>query len=114
MPARPSAAAARSTSTGKCLSSSQRAECGASSAAANDRAMSWMACWSSSRLKSTTPPFSERGLPARFLAGCGLEARAPSPSLHGGDDEGAVFDGAFRPAGGDGLDLGVEFHPLDA
>src|ERR1700761_3371785 len=52
MPPKPRPAALRITSTGKCFSSSQRAECGASSASAKALAMSSMARWSSEREKS--------------------------------------------------------------
>src|SRR5665213_799800 len=38
----------------------------------------------------------------------------PFPLPHGRDDEGRIVLGALRPAGGDGLDLGVELHPLHA
>src|SRR3990167_3293610 len=92
MPAKPSAAAFRSTSTGKCFSSSHLAECGASSAAAKADAASWIARWSSVRSK-----FMEE------------------PLAHGRDDERRVcMTVAFRPARRDGLDLGVELHALEA
>src|SRR5258706_4964697 len=51
----PSLAASRITSTGNCFSSSQRTACGAIFSAANSRAMSRTAIWSSLRANWTIP-----------------------------------------------------------
>src|SRR5258706_11507097 len=57
----PSLAASRITSTGKCFSSSHRTACGAIFSAANSRAMSRTAIWSSLRANWTisSAPFGE-------------------------------------------------------
>ena len=69
----PSVAASRITSTGKCFSSSQRSACGAIFSAANSRAMSRTATWSSLRAKCMSAP----GYDARqFIVG--IENSAPS------------------------------------
>src|SRR5436190_24340318 len=81
----PSVAASRITSTGKCFSSSQRTACGAIFSAANSRAISRTAFWSSLR------------------ANCILGG-----SVHRRDRELRALLDAGRPARGDGLGLGVE------
>src|ERR1700755_899395 len=58
----PSAAASRITSTGKCFSSSHRIACGAILSAANSRAMSRTAIWSSLRAKCISRPGSPRSI----------------------------------------------------
>src|SRR5688500_7324915 len=70
MPASPRPAAARSTSTGKCFSWSQRIACGASSAAAKSRAIFWMASWSA---------VSSKGL-IRDAGPAGARVRRPTRS----------------------------------
>src|SRR5690242_10521653 len=60
MPAKPSAAALRSASTGNSAFSSHRAACGRSSSRANCRAVSWKASWSSLRRKSMASPGARR------------------------------------------------------
>src|SRR5882724_10426648 len=85
MPPIPSVAASRITSTGKCFSSSQRIACGAIFSAANSRAISRTAIWSSLR------------------ANCIFKR-----SLHRRDRELRALLDAGRPARGDGLGLGVE------
>src|SRR3954463_784879 len=80
----PSVAASRITSTGKCFSSSQRIACGAIFSAANSRAISRTAIWSSLRAK------------------CILRL------VHRRDRELRTFLHARRPARGDGFCLGVE------
>src|SRR3954453_18624770 len=84
----PSVAASRITSTGKCFSSSQRIACGAIFSAANSRAISRTAIWSSLR------------------ANCIV--RATTRSIHRRDRELRALLDAGRPARGDGLGLGVE------
>src|ERR1700704_4368888 len=86
----PSVAASRITSTGKCFSSSQRTACGAIFSAANSRAISRTAIWSSLRAKCICAP--------------GLEQRL----IHRRYGELRTLLDAGRPARGDGLGLGVE------
>src|SRR6188474_1815771 len=81
----PRLAASRITSTGKCFSSSQRIACGAIFSAANSRAISRTAIWSSLR------------------ANCILQR-----SVHRRNRELRALLDAGRPARGDGLGLGVE------
>src|SRR4051795_5731915 len=85
----PSLAASRITSTGKCFSSSQRIACGAIFSAANSRAISRTAIWSSLSAKCMSPA-TKRAL------------------LHRRDRELRSLLHAGRPARGDGLGLGVE------
>src|SRR5438128_10498944 len=87
----PRLAASRITSTGKCFSSSQRIACGAIFSAANSRAISRTAIWSSLR------------------ANCIFEG-----SVHGRDRELRALLHAGRPARGDGLGLGVEADRIRA
>src|SRR3982074_2369006 len=88
MPPIPSAAASRITSTGKCVSSSQRIACGAIFSAANSRAMSRTAIWSSLRAKC-------------------IDAGA-SQLVHRRYREFRTFLDAGGPARGHGLGLGIE------
>src|SRR5262245_54652901 len=85
----PRLAASRITSTGKCFSSSQRIACGAIFSAANSRAISRTAIWSSLR------------------ANC-IFAPGPDALLHRRDRELRAFLDAGRPARGHRLGLGVE------
>src|SRR6266702_7494465 len=87
----PRVAASRITSTGKCFSSSQRSACGAIFSAANSRAISRTAIWSSLR------------------ANCIFER-----SLHRRNRELRALLDAGRPARGDGLGLGVEADRIRA
>src|SRR6267154_3815948 len=89
MPPMPSFAASRITSTGKCFSSSQRSACGAIFSAANSRAISRTATWSSLRANCMSAPGCDALVHRRYR-----ELRA--------------FLDAGRPARGDGLGLGVE------
>src|SRR6202795_3542066 len=89
MPPMPSLAASRITSTGKCFSSSQRSACGAIFSAANSRAISRTATWSSLR--------------ANIMLAPGRNAL-----VHRRNRELRAFLDAGRPARGDGLGLGVE------
>src|SRR3984893_9895270 len=90
-PPMPSLAASRITSTGKCFSSSQRTACGAIFSAANSRAISRTATWSSLR------------------ANCIFER-----SGHRRDRDLRTLLDAGRPARGDGLGLGVEADRIRA
>src|ERR1700752_1250192 len=85
----PRLAASRITSTGKCFSSSQRIACGEIFSAANSRAISRTAIWSSLR--------------ANCIARPGWDAL-----LHRRDRELRTFLDAGRPARGHRLGLGVE------
>src|SRR3981189_182394 len=89
MPPIPSLAASRITSTGKCFSSSQRSACGAIFSAANSRAISRTATWSSLRANCMSAP------------GC-------DALVHRRYGELRAFLDAGRPARSDGLGLGVE------
>src|SRR5262245_39585919 len=89
MPPMPRLAASRITSTGKCFSSSQRSACGAIFSAANARAMSRTAIWSSLSAKCISLP------------GC-------DALLHRRDRELGAFLDTGRPARGYRLGLGVE------
>src|SRR5262249_42806422 len=89
MPPMPSVAASRITSTGKCFSSSQRSACGAIFSAANARAMSRTAIWSSLSAKCISLP------------GCDALLHRRNREL------GALLD-AGRPTRGHRLGLGVE------
>src|SRR5439155_14289131 len=91
MPPMPRLAASRITSTGKCFSSSQRTECGAIFSAANSRAISRTAIWSSLR------------------ANCILYW-----SVHRRDRELGTLLDAGRPARGDRLGLGIEADRIRA
>src|SRR5437763_4890212 len=92
----PSPAASRITSTGKCFSSSQRSACGAIFSAANSRAISRTAIWSSLRAKC-------------------ISARPGSnASVHRRDRELRAFLDAGRPARGHRLGLGVEADRIRA
>src|SRR6188508_2524133 len=82
----PSLAASRITSTGKCFSSSQRTACGAIFSAANSRAISRTATWSSLRAKCI----------------------CPTRSVHRRNRELRAFLDAGGPARGHRLGLGVE------
>src|SRR5579883_3559376 len=69
MPPKPSAAASRSTASGKTFSASQRAASGSMRSVANCRAVSRKACWSSESVKSIArriisggPPLSNKRL----------------------------------------------------
>src|SRR6266480_803646 len=84
----PSLAASRITSTGKCFSSSQRIACGAIFSAANSRAISRTAIWSSLRAKCISGPAVRL--------------------VHRRDREPRAFLDAGRPARGDRLGLGIE------
>src|ERR1700732_1939737 len=83
----PIVAASRITSTGKCFSSSQRIACGAIFSAANSRAMSRTALWSS--LRANCIWFMTRSIHGR------------NPQLRAPLDAG-------RPARGHRLGVGVE------
>src|SRR5258708_3743920 len=64
---------------------------------------------------AATPPvptFGRSTLPIKGREELTLPSAIPSP--HGRDDEMALGVDSLRPAGGDGLDLGVELHPLHA
>src|SRR5438874_4107725 len=91
----PSLAASRITSTGKCFSSSQRIACGAIFSAANSRAISRTAIWSSLRAKCISAPVMTR-------------------SIHRRDRELRAFLDAGRPARGDRLGLGIEADRIRA
>src|SRR5450432_2743883 len=91
MPPMPSVAASRITSTGKCFSSSQRIACGAIFSAANSRAISRTAIWSSLRANS-------------------IFARL----VHRRYGELRTFLDAGGPARGDGLGLGIEADRIRA
>src|SRR5258708_7577247 len=95
MPPMPSFAASRITSTGKCFSSSQRSACGAIFSAANSRAISRTATWSSLR--------------ENCISASGYDAL-----VHRRDRELRAFLDAGRPARGDGLGLGVEADRIRA
>src|SRR3954451_4672164 len=104
----PSLPASRITSTGTCSSSSERIACGAIFSAANSRAISRTAIWSSLRAKCIScpllfahdligkpvPTFPDHALVARLVHRRNRELRA-------------LLD-AGRPARGDGFGLGVE------
>src|SRR6202790_1124028 len=99
----PSLAASRITSIGKCFSSSQRTACGAIFSAANSRAISRTAIWSSLRAKCIGLSISHdlfRKTGSHFSGSCEL--------VHGRDRELRALLDAGRPARGDGLGLGVE------
>src|SRR6266567_9159535 len=96
MPPIPSVAASRITSTGKCFSSSQRSACGAIFSAANSRAISRTAIWSSLR------------------ANCIASALVMTRSVHRRDRELRAFLDAGGPARGDRLGLGVEADRIRA
>src|SRR5882672_311105 len=89
----PSLAASRITSMGKCFSSSQRIACGAIFSAANSRAISRTAIWSSLRAKCIS---------------------VMTRSIHRRDRELRTFLYAGRPARGDRLGLGVEADRIRA
>src|SRR4051812_21144463 len=93
----PSVAASRITSTGKCFSSSQRIACGAIFSAANSRAMSRTAIWSSLR--------------ANCIGGPQL-TRSCAQSLHRRNGKFRAFLDARWPARGHRLGLGVEAHGI--
>src|SRR5882724_5212424 len=95
MPPIPSLAASRITSTGKCFSSSQRSACGAIFSAANSRAISRTATWSSLRANCMSAPGYDALVHRRYR-----ELRA--------------FLDAGWPARGDGLGLGVEADRIRA
>src|SRR5262249_41163524 len=91
MPPMPRLAASRITSTGNRFSSSQRNACGAIFSAAQLRAISRTASWSS------------------FRANCiGAAPAERCPLLHRRDRELGAFLDARRPARGHRLGLGVE------
>src|ERR1700738_5496828 len=87
----PSVAASRITSIGKCFSSSHRIACGAIFSAANSRAMSRTAIWSS---------LSANSIFARLV--------------HGRYGKLRTFPDAGGPARGDGLGLGIEADRIRA
>src|SRR5712672_536508 len=89
----PSLAASRITSTGKCFSSSQRIACGAIFSAANSRAISRTAIWSSLRAKCIS---------------------VMTRSIHRRDREFSALLDTGRPARGDRLGLGVEADRIRA
>src|SRR5438477_12236340 len=91
----PSLAASRITSTGKCFASSQRIACGAIFSAANSRAISRTAIWSSLRAKCISAPVMTR-------------------SIHRRDRELRALLDAGRPARGDRLGLGIEADRIRA
>src|SRR3954470_11202612 len=121
----PRAAASRITSTGKCFSSSQRNACGAIFSAANSRAISRTATWSSlrancifgtylgrllaviaSEAKQSSLPCSKLDCFVALLLA--MTAFGSTASVHRRDRELRAFLDAGRPARGDGLGLGVE------
>src|SRR3954462_5852211 len=115
----PSVAASRITSTGKCFSSSQRIACGAIFSAANSRAISRTAIWSSLRancIQSCSFLSSLRGAERRSNPFCGdMDCFAALPmtrlataSVHRRYGELRALLDAGRPARGDGFCLGVE------
>src|SRR3954468_1227395 len=127
----PSVAASRITSTGKCFSSSQRIACGAIFSAANSRAISRTAIWSSLRancilvllsLKATYRHCEERSDEAiQWLQGkldcfaaLAMTALKDTRSIHRRDRELLALLDAGRPARGDGLGLGVEADGIRA
>src|SRR5258708_14342857 len=112
----PSLAASRITSTGKCFSSSQRTACGAIFSAANSRAISRTATWSSLRAKCIGLSISHDLF---RKAGSHLALTRPSGSgscelVHGRNRELRPLLAAGRPARGDGLGLGVEANRIRA
>src|SRR4028118_1831435 len=121
----PSAAASRSTSTGKCFLSSHSTAWGARLSAAKARAMSRMAIWSSVRENWLTGSIvtpegfwatmtfdlgQPSGMPAASETMAGTEPGHCASSLHRRNRELRAFLDARGPAGGDGLGLGVEAH----
>src|SRR3954452_1493969 len=104
----PSLAASRITSTGKCFSSSQRIACGAIFSAANSRAISRTAIWSSLRAKCISCPllFAHDliGKPVRTFPDHG----ASRTLVHRRNRELRALLDAGWPARGDRLGLGVE------
>src|SRR2546429_2726346 len=100
MPPMPRVAASRITSTGKCFSSSQRTACGAIFSAANSRAMSRTAIWSSLRANCIWCP--------RLLT------RSCAPSIHRRNRKLRAFLDAGGPARGHRLGLGVEANRIRA
>src|SRR5260370_26630299 len=96
MPPMPRLAGSRMTSTGKCFSSSQRIACGAIFSAANSRAISRTAIWSSLR------------------ANCICARPVMTRSIHRRNRELRALLDAGRPARGDGLGLGVEADRIRA
>src|SRR5262245_58715806 len=119
----PRLAASRITPTGKCFSSSQRIACGAIFSAANSRAISRTAIWSSLRancipgllILPSLRGAKRRSNPAFFaaakldcFASLAMTMLGSTPSLHRRDRELRAFLDAGRPARGHCLGLGVE------
>src|SRR5260370_26645663 len=98
----PSLAASRISATGKRFSSSQRIACGAIFSAANSRAISRTAIWSSLRANCIWLSISHdlfRKTGSHFSGSCEL--------VHRRNRELRALLDAGRPARGDGLGLGV-------
>src|SRR4028118_858767 len=125
----PSAAASRSTSTGKCFLSSHSTAWGARLSAAKARAMSRMAIWSSVRenwlMGSIVTPEEfwatmtfDLGQPSGMSTAsetmAGTEPGHCAFLLHRRNRKLRAFLDARGPAGGDGLGLGVEAHRVRA
>src|SRR5437763_400320 len=134
----PSPAASRITSTGKCFSSSQRSACGAIFSAANSRAISRTAIWSSLRAKcilGCSFLSSLRGardkIAKQFCAEATKQSILPfrgkmdcfaalamtawaTPSIHRRNRELRTFLDAGRPARGHRLGLGIEADRIRA
>src|SRR5438046_5582647 len=97
----PRLAASRITSTGKSFSSPQRSACGAIFSAANSRAISRTAIWSSLR--------------AKCICGSRLPfKRSSARSIHGRNRELRALLDAGGPARGHRLGLGVEADRIRA
>src|SRR5882724_6172419 len=129
MPPMPRLAASRITSTGKYFSSSQRIACGAIFSAANSRAISRTAIWSSLRANCILGAYlwrllvviarSEATKQSSFgqgkldcFAALAMTTLGNTPSVHGRDRELRALLHAGRPARGDGFCLGVEAHRI--